>query len=48
MIIQGASLKVLSLVPDKAMLSSPVVERPNGLPSWVPDLRRAQADDLTA
>ena len=48
MIVDGASLKVLSLAPDKATSSSPAVKRPDSLPSWVPDLRRVQADALTA
>jgi hypothetical protein len=48
MVVEGASLKVLSLAPQTLLPYKPAIKRPEGLPSWVPDLRGPRADSLIA
>jgi hypothetical protein len=48
MVVEGASLKVLSLAPHKLRPDCPAIKRPDELPSWVPDLRGPRAEALTA
>lgn len=43
-LLEGQSLKVLSLAPDRSLLSGPDSQRIEGLPSWVPDLRLVKSD----
>ncbi|KAH7014782.1 heterokaryon incompatibility protein-domain-containing protein [Ilyonectria destructans] len=46
MLVQGRSLKLLSLAPHKYLFSGPDSQRIEGLPSWVPDLRLTKTDVL--
>ncbi|KAI1119815.1 heterokaryon incompatibility protein-domain-containing protein [Nemania abortiva] len=47
MIVEGQSLKLLSLAPDRATFWRSDTERLEGLPSWVPDLQRIETDVIT-
>ncbi|KAH6989738.1 heterokaryon incompatibility protein-domain-containing protein [Ilyonectria sp. MPI-CAGE-AT-0026] len=44
MLLEGQSLKLLSLAPDRSLFSGPDSQRIEGLPSWVPDLRLVKTD----
>jgi hypothetical protein len=48
MMIEGNSLKLLSLAPDRALFQSPEVQRLEDLPTWVPDLRLMRADVMAS
>ncbi|CAG9994502.1 unnamed protein product [Clonostachys byssicola] len=48
MMIEGNSLKLLSLAPDKALFEVPGVQRLEDLPTWVPDLRLMRADVMAS
>lgn len=48
MLVEGRSLKLLSLAPDRSIFSTPDTQRLEGLPSWVPDLRLMRADVLVS
>uniref|UniRef100_A0A0B7K0G7 Heterokaryon incompatibility domain-containing protein n=2 Tax=Bionectria ochroleuca TaxID=29856 RepID=A0A0B7K0G7_BIOOC len=48
MVIEGNSLKLLSLAPDRALFQSPEVQRLEDLPTWVPDLRLMRADVMAS
>ncbi|KAH7176848.1 heterokaryon incompatibility protein-domain-containing protein [Dactylonectria macrodidyma] len=48
MLVEGRSLKVLSLAPDRAIFEDPNTPRLEGLPSWVPDLRLMRDDVLVS
>ncbi|GAW22121.1 hypothetical protein ANO14919_116560 [Xylariales sp. No.14919] len=44
MLVQGQSLKLLSLAPDRSGFDSPGTQRLEALPSWVPDLQLVRSD----
>ncbi|CAI6039785.1 unnamed protein product [Clonostachys chloroleuca] len=48
MMIEGNSLKLLSLAPDRAVFQTPEVQRLEDLPTWVPDLRLMRADVMAS
>ncbi|KAJ8132312.1 hypothetical protein O1611_g1317 [Lasiodiplodia mahajangana] len=48
MLVEGQSLKVLSLAPDRVGAAGPDTKRLEGLPSWVPDLRRVWTDIIAS
>lgn len=48
MLVQGESLKLLSLAPDRVGSFSPGIDRLEGLPSWAPDLRLIHSDAMVS
>ncbi|CAH0044919.1 unnamed protein product [Clonostachys solani] len=48
MMIEGKSLKLLSLAPDRSLFHTPEVQRLEDLPTWVPDLRLMRADVMAS
>ncbi|KAH7127868.1 heterokaryon incompatibility protein-domain-containing protein [Dactylonectria estremocensis] len=48
MLVEGQSLKVLSLAPDRSIFADPNTPRLAELPSWVPDLRLMRDDVLVS
>ncbi|VUC22235.1 unnamed protein product [Clonostachys rosea] len=47
MLVEGQSLKVLGLAPNKHVFHKPDPKPTEGLPSWVPDLREIHMNILT-
>ncbi|CAG9990592.1 unnamed protein product [Clonostachys byssicola] len=47
MLVEGQSLKILSLAPNKHLFYEPDPKEVEGLPSWVPDLRNIDNNILT-
>ncbi|CAI6085741.1 unnamed protein product [Clonostachys chloroleuca] len=47
MLVEGQSLKVLGLAPNKHAFYKPDAKEVEGLPSWVPDLRDIHSNVLT-
>ncbi|KAI0515179.1 heterokaryon incompatibility protein-domain-containing protein [Xylaria bambusicola] len=48
MLVQGESLKLLSLAPDRIGFVNPDIERLEGLPSWAPDFRLINSDVMVS
>ncbi|KAI0111199.1 heterokaryon incompatibility protein-domain-containing protein [Nemania sp. FL0031] len=48
MLVEGQSLKLLSLAPDRAGFNREDTGRLEGLPSWAPDLRRVRMDVMAS
>ncbi|KAI1359683.1 heterokaryon incompatibility protein-domain-containing protein [Xylaria arbuscula] len=48
MLVQGNSLKLLSLAPDRVGSFTLGIQRPKELPSWAPDLRLIHSDAMVS
>ncbi|VUC31794.1 unnamed protein product [Clonostachys rosea] len=48
MMVEGNSLKLLSLAPDRSLFHTPEAQRLQDLPTWVPDLRLMRVDVMVS